>query len=116
MTFNGEKLTYTRENASEMDRKLPNLDALSISSVASSSGVSGLDGIDVALVHGKRNEYVDANNWLETHGNKKDYTHGNVRIVCQGNTQKQIDKNYTRLVGEDTWKTNKGDTIPTLCG
>lgn len=116
MKFNGETITYTQANASEMDKKLPNLDSLSISSVASSSGVAGLDGIDVALVHGKRNEYVETDDWLETRGDKKDFTHGNVAIVCQGNTQEQIDKNYTRLVGEDTWKTNKGDTIQHYVG
>ena len=116
MTFNGEKITYTRENAAEMDKKLPDLDALSISSVVSTSGISGLDGIDIALVHGKRNEYVNEDNWLETRGDKKDFTHGNVAIVCQGNTQEQIDKNYTRVIGEDTWKTNKGDTIQHYVG
>lgn len=111
MTFDGKPITYTKDNAAEMDKQLPQMDALSISNVVSTSGVAGLDGIDVSLVHGKRNTYVNADDWLETKGDKQDFTHGDVRLTCQGTTNEQIDKSYTRLVGEDTWKTNKGDTI-----
>ena len=111
MKFDGKEIVYTRASAAQLDKQFPPLSSLSVGGLVAKNGLKGLDGVDVALIHGKRSVFLDGDDWVETKTNKKDFTHGNVNIICEGNTEEQIDKNYRRLVGEDTWKTNKGDTI-----
>lgn len=116
-SFDGEKFTYTRENAAEQDKEhLPDLAALSAGAMTSSSGLNGLEGVETSLIKGDRNEYLKGNQTTEREKNLKDITQQNSTWYGKLNHDQQIGLSSTLQIGKDRWKTIKGETLEHYTG
>lgn len=115
-SFDGKTFTYTRENAAERDKALPDLGGLSKADIVAKKGFAGLSGVETALIHDDRMEYLQGNDFIERDKKLTDITHQDVRLLCKQNHDEQILQNSTLQVGQDRWKTTKGDTIEHYTG
>lgn len=116
-SFDGETFTYTRENAAEEDKDhLPDLSALSLGAMVSSSGLDGLEGVDTSFIKGDRKEYLQGNQYTEREKNLTDITQQNTTIYGKLNHDQQIGLSSTLQIGEDRWKTIKGETLEHYTG
>jgi hypothetical protein len=115
-TFDGKVFTYTRENAAERDKELPDLRGLSLSGIDSSGALEGLGGVDTAFIRGDRKDYIKGNDFVEREKTLTDITHQDVKVLCEQNHDQQILQNSTFQIGQDRWQTIKGDTIEHYTG
>jgi hypothetical protein len=114
--FKGDTFTYTKENASERDARLPSMNNLSMGSIASSSALAGLGGIDTSYVKGTRREYITQDQITERLGNLQDTTHQNETKLVMQDQDEKIQQSSTLQIGQDRWKTTKGNTIEHYLG